>query len=225
MRLIRGVTLFLLAVGVGAWAVYVALTRPELAGTLIATDVRPLPLATLFEEELPPEAVLPSGPSVDSTPQPEEAKEIVDQAVVATAPHIPEVVSGEGSTNPALNPEKIAPETQSANSIKLIDLPPSEAIRGKECRLGLKEIGFRSLSLRDGSLDHGDRVSWKRDYSKNKRISILYASQDPVVEVLGIGFDESGRQRVAFVQEKSSGKRGVISLFVEDKRVALTPVI
>lgn len=109
-------------------------------------------------------------------------------------------------------------------SIKSIDLDRFGSIQGQECRVGLKEIGFRSLSVRKGSFQHGDVLDWESEYGKNSRISTLYAKRDPVVKVLALATNKDGGLEAALVQEKSSKKTGVIALFVEGKNVPLDPV-
>ena len=115
-------------------------------------------------------------------------------------------------------------DTGSPNSINLIDSSRYDAIRGKDCKIGLKEIGFRALSLRSGSFRDGDTLSWDESFAKNRRISMLYASKDPVVTVNALAFGKNGILEAALVTEKSSGKEGVIALFVEEKNVPLIPV-
>ena len=109
-------------------------------------------------------------------------------------------------------------------SIKSIDLDRFGSIQGQECRVGLKEIGFRSLSVRKGSFQHGDVLDWESEYGKNLRISTLYAKRDPVVKVLALATNKDGGLEAALVQEKSSKKTGVIALFVEGKNIPLDPV-
>lgn len=108
--------------------------------------------------------------------------------------------------------------------INSIDLSRFEAIRGQECHIGLDEIGFRSLSLRRGSFRHGEQLLWEEAFADSPRITMLYAHKSPLVRVHALAFDQNGVPQAAHVQEKSSGREGVIALFVEGKKVPLNPV-
>ena len=123
-----------------------------------------------------------------------------------------------------LDVQEITKKEESRKLINSIDLSRFEAIRDQDCMIGLKEIGFRSLSLRRGSFQHGETLLWKDEFAKNKRISMLYASSSPVVRVKALAFSPEGILQAAHVQEKSSGKEGVIALFVEGQNVPLVPV-
>ena len=92
---------------------------------------------------------------------------------------------------------------------------------GKTCSVSLESVGFRTLSIRDGELESGSVVDWDRDFSTKARTHLLRAGKDTAVQVLGIGVDPAGAARVAHVRSVKSGKTGVISLLVEEKRVPL----
>lgn len=92
---------------------------------------------------------------------------------------------------------------------------------GKTCSVSLDSVGFRTLSIRDGELESGSVVDWDRDFSTKARTHLLRAGKDTAVQVLGIGVDPAGAARVAHVRSVKSGKTGVISLLVEEKRVPL----
>jgi len=98
-------------------------------------------------------------------------------------------------------------------------------LKGKTCRVGLAEVGFQSLSLRRGKLRHGARVSWKKSFSKSRRIGKIQVDANPVVLVQGVGLDDKGRPAVAYVKIVDSGKKGVISLQVEGKEIHLFPIL
>ena len=104
-----------------------------------------------------------------------------------------------------------AENEESPNQIKSIDLDRFGSIRGQDCRVGLKEIGFRSLSLREGSFQHGDVLEWDSKYAKNKRISTLYAKRDPVVTVLALATNNEGFSK-PLLFKKNPPKKGVMFL-------------
>ena len=239
----KGLLIFLLAVGGGGFATYSALCHGPLTGLHIKnvgfsanaiaapTELTPshersnadLPLSLgQGQEEI--EEDIPKRRGVDEVP----AQEVTPESI-ETDRGIPSVEIVETPSKDTVQPSptdkaEIAKKTESQNLINSIDLSRFEAIRGRDCKIGLKEIGFRALSLRRGSFHHGDTLLWDDKFAKNKRISMIYASANPTVRVKGLAFGPDGIPQAAFVQEKSSGREGVIALFVEGQNVPLIPV-
>ena len=108
-----------------------------------------------------------------------------------------------------------AENEESPNQIRSIDLDRFGSIRGQECRVGL-EIGFRSLSLREGSFQHGDVLEWDSKYAKNKGFQRFMQS-----EILLLLFWRSPRTmrgvlEAALVQ-KNPQKKGVVLFLLRAK--------
>jgi hypothetical protein len=97
-------------------------------------------------------------------------------------------------------------------------------IQGKRARIGLAEVGFNTLSLRDGSVENNAIVSWDDTFGNAKRLGMFRASEKPQVEVIALAFDAKGIPTVAHVRVPESGATGVIALQTEGKTLSLIPV-
>ena len=183
----KGLLIFLMAVGGGGIATYgvlchgplpglhiksVALTTEAVASTTVleldsATNETAGPLSLGLEKRSEtPNA--PQSASAAETPLPTQSESMDPKEEVAgTAPATTSLAPVE---NLPSDEEEITEKTDSQNLINSIDLSRFEAIRDQDCTIGLKEIGFRALSLRRGSFQHGETLLWEDEFAKNKRI-------------------------------------------------------
>ena len=171
--------------------------------------------------DAPPVAPEPSSVKAEAPANNPAPAAPVDAPIQAPAPAPPtpapapaevELAAVAGSAQPVVASNSAQIQAKKAPWMNLI---------GKRCSVSLDSVGFRSLSIREGELVSGAQVDWERDFGANARTHLLRANRDTAVDVLGIGLDESGSPRVAHVRSVKSGKTGVISLLVEDKRVPL----
>jgi len=239
----KGLLIFLLAVGGGGFATYSALCHGPLPGlhiktvgfsaNAIASPAELTPSNALSNTDLPLslghgqediEVDIPTRRGVDEVPVQEVTPESIETDRGTPEGEVVKTSTKDTDIPSPTEEEEIAENTESQNLINSIDLSRFEAIRGRDCKIGLKEIGFRALSLRHGSFHHGDTLLWDDKFAKNKRISMIYASANPTVRVKGLAFGPDGIPQAAHVQEKSSGREGVIALFVEGQNVPLIPV-
>lgn len=94
---------------------------------------------------------------------------------------------------------------------------------GRRCALALDEVGFASLSLREGTIRAGETATFEASFANNRRLTVFKAVEKPSVEVTALAFDENGQPSIAQVRDPRSGAAGVISLQVEGKQIRLVP--
>jgi len=192
------------------------------------------PLAETTETDESPGQGLIATAIVPTEPAPEEAPVVEARPDPAPTGSLDAPIQAPPTRQPAAAPAPAAPAPAMVAAAAPVN-QPAAAIRannqgsrpgwanliGKRCMVSLDSVGFRSLSIRQGELASGSLVDWDRDFGQNSRTHLLRAGRDTTVDVLGIGVDPSGLARVAHVRSVKSGKTGVISLLVENKRVPL----
>lgn len=93
-----------------------------------------------------------------------------------------------------------------------------------ECRLDFGKVSG-GISIREGSLEHGQKVDWDRDFAKADKAGTLEAGPNVRVEVLAIGLTD-GEPSAAYILRKTRREqiKGVIALRIGDKQLQLVPI-
>jgi len=99
-----------------------------------------------------------------------------------------------------------------------------EACHMQVCRLDFGKISG-GISIREGTLEHGQKVDWDRDFAKADKVGTLEAGRHVQVEVLAIGV-EGSEPTAAYILRKTKRHeiRGVIALRIGDKQLHLEPL-
>jgi len=99
-----------------------------------------------------------------------------------------------------------------------------EACHMHECRLDFGKVSG-GISIRKGTLEHGQAVDWDRDFAKADKVGTLEAGPNVRVEVLAIGLTD-GEPAAAYVLRKTRRDevKGVIALRIGDKVLSLAPL-
>jgi len=92
------------------------------------------------------------------------------------------------------------------------------------CRVDFGKI-TGGISIRKGSLEHGQTVDWDKDFAKADKIGTLDSGPRVKVEVLAIGL-KNGEPTAAYVIRKTKRDelKGVIALRIGDKSLRLVPL-
>lgn len=120
-----------------------------------------------------------------------------------------------------------APEVVAEVAAAETEAPPKAA--WEVCHLHACRVDFGKvtggISIREGSLEHGQTVDWDKDFAKADKIGTLDAGSNVKVEVLAIAL-ESGEPAAAYIVRKTKrGElKGVIALRVGDKALRLVPL-
>jgi len=99
-----------------------------------------------------------------------------------------------------------------------------EACHMQACRLDFGKV-TGGISIRKGSLEHGQTVDWDKDFAKADKIGTLDAGPRVKVEVLAIAL-ENGEPAAAYILRKTKREelKGVIALRIGDKALRLVPL-
>ena len=169
----------------------------------------------------------------DEAPRPAATREAEPRPVAeadTSAPSAPEVAPD------AAPSEDVAVEAAAAPDVAVEVVPegaetaqaPSkaawEACHMHACRLDFGKV-TGGISIRKGSIEHGQTVDWDKDFAKADKIGTLDAGPNVKVEVLAIGLD-NGTPAAAYILRKTKRDeiKGVIALRIGDKALALVPL-
>lgn len=94
----------------------------------------------------------------------------------------------------------------------------------RTCRIDFGQLGG-GISLRKGTLEHGQEIEWERDFARADKVGSLDAGKRTTVEVLAIGLT-NGEPAAALVSRKLKKKTqvGVLALKIGDRQLRLVPL-
>jgi len=142
------------------------------------------------------------------------------------APTAPEVAPATPDTVAAAAPEAA---TEVAAPVPAPDVEPAPKAAWEVCHLHACRLDFGKvsggISIRKGSLEHGQTVDWDKDFAKADKIGTLDSGPRVKVEVLAIGL-ENGEPAAAYIIRKTKRDelKGVIALRIGDKALRLVPL-
>lgn len=166
----------------------------------------------------------------DAGPTPANAPDVASAAVDA-APALPDAAPTAAEVAPA-TPDTVvaaAPETAVEVAAPTPDAGPAPKAAWEVCHLHACRIDFGKvtggISIRKGSLEHGQTVDWDKDFAKADKIGTLDAGPKVKVEVLAIAL-ENGEPAAAYILRKTRRDelKGVIALRIGDKALRLVPL-
>ncbi len=202
-RLLIIALVFVVGFGVGygiTWLLVGSSGRDEAPRPVATREADPRPVAEA-------DTVAPSAPEV---------------APDAAAPPLEEVAAAEAAVAPEVAAAEVVPEPAEVQApVKAA----WEACHMHACRLDFGKV-TGGISIRKGSIEHGQAVDWDKDFAKADKIGTLDAGPNVKVEVLAIGLDSSGVPSAAHILRKTkrSEIKGVIALRIGDKSLALVPL-
>lgn len=170
-------------------------------------DEAPRPVATRETEPRP---------IAEADTSPPSAPEVVPDAALI------EEVAAEAAAAPDAAVE-VVPEA-TADTAQAPAKAEWEACHLHACRLDFGKV-TGGISIRKGSIEHGQAVDWDKDFAKADKIGTLDAGPNVKVEVLAIGLD-NGTPAAAYILRKTKRDeiKGVIALRIGDKALALVPL-
>jgi hypothetical protein len=127
---------------------------------------------------------------------------------------------------------QVAPDAVAAAAPDAAVAPPEvaaaepaqwERCLNKVCRIDFGGVSG-GISVRKGKLEHGQDVSWDRDFGKADKVGTLDSDRNVRVEVLAIGLTD-GEPAAAYISRKlkRSTQTGVIALRIGERRLSLVP--
>ncbi|NUN14472.1 MAG: hypothetical protein HUU55_12650 [Myxococcales bacterium] len=206
-KFLIGAAIFIGSFGLGLGTTYLVVSRVGTESPIAAP-----PSVSGSESTWPAPAASRSEVTELSVPAPGKLAEVPEARVEVLQPQtVQPVVEASAERVPAEQPR--IPEAN-----KWWD-----AVVGKRCTIALDEVGFASLSLREGTVGNGDNTTFETSFANNRRLTVFKAAENPSVEVIALAFDDLGRPSVAHVRDPRSNASGVISLQVEGKQIRLIP--
>lgn len=160
----------------------------------------------------------PTRPTPDTPPAPD---------VQAAADAVSPATNDAGATFDAGPAAEVAPAPPAPDVGAAPEVPSKaawEVCHMHVCRLDFGKVSG-GISIRKGSLEHGQDVDWDRDFAKADKVGTLESGPNVKVEVLAIGLSD-GQPSAAYILRKTRREetKGVIALRIGDKQLALVPL-
>ena len=208
---------FAVGFGVGLGATWLLVGSPDKA---------PQPIAT-------PAPTAPTAPVAVTTPPPAETSEPPATHVAeADAGATPEADGAAPSDAPPADDSAVAVPSEAPDTAVAVAAPDVAApvggdadawwnrCHGKVCLVDWGRVSG-GISVRDGTIEHGEEVDWSKTFAKADKVGTIEAKKNMKVEVLAIGMVD-GKPGAAWIKYRKT--KGVIALTFGDKSISFKPL-